>query len=219
MADDTTSNFWNASDDDIPDSGDAHFNDADLDAMMSDFEKDFEPDSFTQSDQVDHDVDPTVPEGSFEDELEGLLGDKAKVVLMCTRLSSAELLAAFCRLADIAADCIDVPEGAVAILHNLEGENPEHAAQDITSVISGLSVLLVVNRADNISATVYYEGKAGEQLPPPFVFPTLAPFVEDTMLGITQISQIEQEFSGVIHVADIDRDEAMRIIHAHTRND
>ena len=37
----------------------------------------------------------------FDDELEGILGNKAKRAILVTRLTSADLLAAFCSLADI----------------------------------------------------------------------------------------------------------------------
>ena len=62
--------------------------------------------------------------------------------------------------------------------------------KDLTKVVGGLSGLLVVNRADKVEATVYYDGQAGEQLPPPFVFPSLAPFVEDAMLGISTVQDV-----------------------------
>lgn len=78
----------------------------------------------------------------FDDELEGILGNKAKRAILVTRLTSADLLAAFCSLADITAQCIDSREGAVAVLRNLNGDGPEAAAKDLTEVVAGLSVLL-----------------------------------------------------------------------------
>ena len=64
-------------------------------------------------------VDPSL---GFDNELAGLLGNKAKVALIVTRLASAELLAAFCQLSDISAACIGANQGAVAVLKNLDGE-------------------------------------------------------------------------------------------------
>ena len=68
-------------------------------------------------------VDPSL---GFDNELAGLLGNKAKVALIVTRLASAELLAAFCQLSDISAACIGANQGAVAVLKNLDGEGPDH---------------------------------------------------------------------------------------------
>lgn len=153
-------------------SGDAggHFDDAELEAMLENFEEEFHEDEGGAGEPAD----PTGDEPSFEDELEGLLGDKAKAAFICTRLNSAELLAAFCQISDISAECIGSEQGAVAVVHNLDGDGPEAAVKDLTKVVGGLSGLLVVNRADKVEATVYYDGQAGEQLPPPFVFPSLA---------------------------------------------
>ena len=53
-------------------------------------------------------VDPSL---GFDNELAGLLGNKAKVALIVTRLASAELLAAFCQLSDISAACIGANQG------------------------------------------------------------------------------------------------------------
>ena len=90
-------------------------------------------------------VDPSL---GFDNELAGLLGNKAKVALIVTRLASAELLAAFCQLSDISAACIGANQGAVAVLKNLNGDGPEAAAKDLTTVVSGMAVILAVNRAD-----------------------------------------------------------------------
>ena len=59
---------------------------------------------------------------SFDDELQGLLGNRAKVAVIITRLASARLFAAFCQLSDISAQCLASPQGAVAVLRNLDGD-------------------------------------------------------------------------------------------------
>ncbi|MEE1296130.1 MAG: hypothetical protein UHD09_04650 [Bifidobacterium sp.] len=154
---------------------------------------------------------------TFDDELQGLLGNKAKCAMVCTRLEDADLLAAFCALADISAQCVQASEGVVAVLRNLEGNGPEAAAEDLTTVVSGLSVLLVVNRADKVEATVYTGGKKGETLPPPFVFPTLAPFVEDMMLGMASMDTLTEEGLRIVDSATLDHRKALSVIAAHTR--
>lgn len=153
----------------------------------------------------------------FDDELEGILGNKAKRAILVTRLTSADLLAAFCSLADITAQCIDSREGAVAVLRNLNGDGPEAAAKDLTEVVAGLSVLLLVDRADKMTAVPYSNGTAEDaELPPPFVLETLAHFVEDLMLGLTTVDALAQQGVRIVDSADLDHDHALKIIAEHT---
>ena len=183
-----------------------HFDDAELEAMLENFEEEFH-----EGEGGSGASDPSDAEGdrpSFEDELEGLLGDKAKAAFICTRLNSAELLAAFCQISDISAECIGSEQGAVAVLHNLDGDGPEAAVKDLTKV--------VVNRADKVEATVYYNGQAGEQLPPPFVFPSLAPFVEDVMLGISTVQDVLAQSDDVVSSDAMGQTRAYGIIAKHT---
>ena len=137
--------------------------------------------------------------------------------MLITRVASARLLAAFCQLSDVSADCIGSEEGAVAILRNLDGDGPEVAARDLTIVVSGMSLVLAVNRADKLEATMYVEGRAGKTFAPPVLFTSTAPFVEDLMLGITDMNALEQADMTIFDSADLDRDAAMSIIAEHTR--
>ena len=153
----------------------------------------------------------------FEDELAGLLGNKAKRAALITRIASAELLAAFCQLSDISADCIGSNQGAVAMLNNLDGDSPEAAAKDITTVVSGMSVILGVNRADKLEVTMYAGGKAGPTLAPPILFNSTPRFVEDLMLGITTAAQLKEQGFEVIDAGRFDHASAMQVIAKHTR--
>ena len=154
---------------------------------------------------------------SFDDELQGLLGNRAKVAVIITRLASARLFAAFCQLSDISAQCLASPQGAVAVLRNLDGDGPEAAIKDLTTVVSGMPAVLAINRADKLEATMYVEGKAGKTFAPPVLFTSTAPFVEDLMLGITDMNALEQADMTIFDSADLDRDAAMSIIAEHTR--
>ena len=126
-------------------------------------------------------VDPSL---GFDNELAGLLGNKAKVALIVTRLASAELLAAFCQLSDISAACIGANQGAVAVLKNLDGDGPEAAAKDLTTVVSGMAVILAVNRADKLEVAMYVQGEAGQSFAPPVLFTSTPRFVEDLVRDI-----------------------------------
>ncbi|PAU69158.1 hypothetical protein B1400_1160 [Bifidobacterium italicum] len=190
------------------DPDDVHFDDADLEAALEGFEQEFAGTDGADSQPPADGGDAAAGSGDvlgadFEDELQGILGNKAKCAVLCSHLASAELFAAICRLADVDALCVGDRYGAVAILRDLEGNAPETAAHDLTTVISGMDALLVVNRADKIEASIYADGAAVEQIPPPFAFPTLAPFVEDYMIGLVDVAGIEAQADETVDTASI----------------
>lgn len=121
----------------------------------------------------------------------------------------ATIASAFCELSDISAQCIGSAQGAVAVLRNLDGDGPEAAVKDMTIVVAGMPAILAVNRADKLEATMYVEGRAGKTFAPPVLFTSTAPFVEDLMLGITDMNALEQADMTIFDSADLDRDAAM----------
>ena len=129
------------------------------------------------------------------------------MALIVTRLASAELLAAFCQLSDISAACIGANQGAVAVLKNLNGDGPEAAAKDLTTVVSGMAVILAVNRADKLEVAMYVQGEAGQSFAPPVLF----------MLGIVTLNQLKTQGFEVVDSAGLDHDQAMQILANHTR--
>lgn len=212
---------------------DIHFSDEELEAALDGFEKEFR-DSNAAAGEPANDAAADSPAddagaadsgqaqeadtaAAFDDELQGLLGNKAKAAVLITRVASARLLAAFCQLSDVSADCIGSEEGAVAILRNLDGDGPEVAARDLTIVVSGMSLVLAVNRADKLEATVYLQGKPGQTIAPPLLFTSTAPFVEDLLLGITDEDGLIGTGMKVEQSADLDRDQAMAVIAEHTK--
>lgn len=238
MAGDTRGNV---PDDLNPD--DAHFSDEELEAALAGFEKEFADDATgdgdgteanpagagdandsttTDTDDVANAVNEAMadvvdPSVGFDNELAGLLGNKAKIALIVTRVASAELLAAFCQLSDISAECIGSNQGAVAVLKNLDGDGPEAAAKDLTTVVSGMAVVLAVNRADKLEATMYMQGDAGQTFAPPVLFNSTPRFVEDLMLGIVTLVQLKSQGFEVVNSADLNHDQAMDILAKHTR--
>ncbi|EFA23744.1 hypothetical protein [Bifidobacterium gallicum] len=198
---------------------------ADLEAAFASIEQEFrnqepvadEPDSAGSVEDFDDSSSTDESAEHFEDELEGLLGNKAKRAVIVTRLTSASLLAAFCQLSDISADCFDSAQGAVAVLRNLDGDGPEAAAKDLTTVVSGLAVVLAVNRADKLEATLYFEGEAGEHYAPPLLFTTTAPFVEDLMLGISSLNDLKESDMHAFASGELTHEQALSIISSHTR--
>ncbi|MBM6698912.1 hypothetical protein H7U32_00920 [Bifidobacterium pullorum subsp. saeculare] len=214
------------------DPDDAHFTDEDLDRAMADFEKEFHAGDASDAAAIPDDAgdlpnigDVEIPADAsaidasvgFEDELQGLLGNKAKVAVLVTRIASAELLAAFCQLADISAECLGSNQGACAVLRNLDGDGPEAAARDLTTVVNGMSLILAVNRADKLEATLYMHGKAGQTIAPPILFTSTPRFVEDLTLGIVNIAQLRTEGFETVDSASLSHDEAMEVLARHTR--
>ena len=229
MADDQVHDFDDVNPEDFNADG-MHFSEEELDAAMAGFEKEFNESVESQSadgsqPESDHqessDIDKMLDEAEnslkFEDELQGLLGNRAKVAVIITRLTSARLLAAFCELSDISAQCIESEQGAVAVLRNLDGDGPETAVKDMTIVVSGMPAVLAVNRADKLEATMYMEGKPGRTFAPPVLFTSTAAFVEDFLLGITDMKVLVDSGAKVVDSADLSRDEAMEILAEHTR--
>lgn len=222
-----------------------HFSEEELEAAMAGFEQEFkdaeaskheradnppseafdsseasdnaESSESSESSEVDDMLNAAEDSLKFEDELQGLLGNRAKVAVIITRLTSPRLLSAFCELSDISAQCIGSAQGAVAVLRNLDGDGPEAAVKDMTIVVAGMPAILAVNRADKLVATMYVEGRAGKTFAPPVLFTSTAPFVEDLMLGITDMNALEQADMTIFDSADLDRDAAMSIIAEHTR--
>ena len=154
---------------------------------------------------------------SFDDELQGLLGNRAKVAVIITRLASARLFAAFCQLSDISAQCLASPQGAVAVLRNLDGDGPEAAIKDLTTVVSGMPAVLAINRADKLEATMYLQGNVGQTFAPPVLLTSTAPFVEDLLLGITDVQGVRDSGVETVDSASLTRDDAMKILAEHTR--
>lgn len=219
-----------------PNADGMHFSEEELEAAMAGFEQEFKdaeasknertdnpPSKALDSSEASDDAESSESSGiddmlnaaedslKFEDELQGLLGNRAKVAVIITRLTSPRLLAAFCELSDISAQCIGSAQGAVAVLRNLDGDGPEAAVKDMTIVVAGMPAILAVNRADKLEATMYVEGKAGKTFAPPVLFTSTAPFVEDLMLGITDMNALEQADMTIFDSADLDRDAAMSI--------
>lgn len=241
---DDLDDFPNDSSDGFGETGDdgMHFSEEELEAAMAGFEKEFQDEEAAKqndgksetrnasgtsdsgapadSDEA-READAVLSEAetslSFDDELQGLLGNRAKSAVIITRVTSARLLAAFCQLSDISAQCVGSPQGAVAVLRNLDGDGPESAIKDLTVVVSGMPAILAVNRADKLEATMYMQGKAGQTFAPPVLFASVAPFVEDLMLGITDMEGVRASGTKIVDSASLSRDDAMRILAEHTR--
>lgn len=208
--------------------GGLHFSDEELESALEGFEREFRDeqsasDSVSDSDSGSSEDAPAAQDplqdaqGDFDEELQGLIGNKAKAAIIITRLASAELLAAFCQISDISARCVASDQGAVAVLRTTNGDAPESAARDLTTVIAGMAAVLAVNRADKLEATLYMQGNPGEHFAPPILFASAPAFVEDLMLGIATVDDLAAQDMHVVDSADMDHGRAMAVIAKHTR--
>jgi hypothetical protein len=179
-----------------PDEGD-HLSDEEVNKALKGYEHEF--------DQMD----------AFDAQLEGILGERAKSAAILTPLRSQRLLAAFCALCGIKADCVGSQDGAVALLTQLDGQAPEHAAASLTHLISGLSVILIVNRADKLEAKPWIDGKSGEKVPPPVVLAQEPQFVEDYLIGVEGRKSIHLQHDGIMSDG-MNRDQASKVIFEET---
>jgi hypothetical protein len=207
----------------LNDNGDNHISDEEIERALADFENEFQEqetssDHETSGDDTDTEVGADLLDHhAFEQELQGLIGNQAKAAVIITRLASAELLAAFCQLADLSACCLDASEGAVAVLKNIDGDGPEAAVKDLTAVVSGLSAVLVVNRADTLEAKLWIDGQCGQSFPPPVLFATSPSFVEDLLIGTSDVSMLKEQGVRICDSGELNRDKAISIIAAHIR--
>ena len=161
--------------------------DEEVDTALSAYEDDFRylADQAGQLDDLDdlkNQVDDADP---FAGQLEGILGEKAKAAAIVSPFRDARLLAAFCALDGIDADCLSSGKGAVAFLRDLDGQAPEDAAKTLTRSVRGLTVALAVNRADKMEAHLWINGRQGKACPPPLLFMQADDCVEDFLIGAT----------------------------------
>lgn len=203
-------NGWNAS----PGHGDGDLSDDQVNAAFADLEKQFADDfgkelddnltdtygnsapassafSAASSSSSESSVDDNFSiDPNFDDELAGIIGDKAKMAMLITQVRDPQFLAALCKLMDIDALCVGFPTGSCAILHNKDGQAPEEGARELSDVVAGMSVVSCVNRADKITATHWLNGTVVENMTPPLLFTTIDSTIEDLMIGLQNVDDL-----------------------------
>ena len=187
----------------------ASFTDAELDNALAGFEREFQDESKENSDSENSknaqsdgknqenstldDAMRDIEEASFEEDLEGLLGNKAKVAMIITYVEPAQLLAAFCKMADVSAKCFDEEQGAVAILKNLKDNGPEEDVQKFVDFFRGMDVMLIVNRADKITAKIYQNGVEPQEIVAPMALAVWSRRVEDLAICMETVDTLAKQ--------------------------
>ncbi|OTA25921.1 hypothetical protein B9G54_06560 [Alloscardovia macacae] len=144
----------------------------------------------------------------FDDELAGILGQKAKVALILAPFAQPQILAALARMADVEMSVFFIRTGCVGVLHDLDGQGPEDAVRALSEMMSDLPFLLSVNRADKVSLTRWENGAEVEQLTPPLIFVNMDDVVEDLMIGFITLGELSQAGYDVVEASSFETVEA-----------
>ncbi|MFC0264988.1 hypothetical protein [Alloscardovia macacae] len=144
----------------------------------------------------------------FDDELAGILGQKAKVALILAPFAQPQILAALARMADVEMSVFFIRTGCVGVLHDLDGQGPEDAVRALSEMMTDVPFLLSVNRADKVSLTRWENGAEVEQLTPPLIFVNMDDVVEDLMIGFTALGELSQAGYDVVEASSFETVEA-----------
>ena len=188
--------------------------DEEVDAALSAYEDDFRylVDQADQLDDLDDLKNQVNDANSFTDQLEGILGEKAKAAAIVSPFRDARLLAALCALDGINADCLNSGKGAVAFLRDLNGQAPENSARVLTQSVRGLIVVLVVNRADKMEAHLWINGQQGKACSPPLLFMQADDCVEDYLIGATNREALVHDGYVFVDTSSMTAEQAQEII-------
>lgn len=209
----------------------ASFTDAELDNALAGFEKEFQEnenqnnsnnedllDDSNSSNQENNSIEEAmrgIEEANFEEDLQGLLGNKAKVAMMVTYVEPAKLLAAFCKMADVSATCFDEDKGSIAILKNLDGNGPEENVQEFVDFFRGMDVMLITNRADKLSANIYQYNKKPQEIVAPLALSLWSRTVEDLAICMETVDSIKKQGIEVHDSDDLSNMQAMKIFNKY----
>lgn len=187
----------NSADDSSEDSSESSSNDSDDDSSSDDSES---SDSYGIYDDIPDTIDLSKmhrskeaeeaarkfeEETSFEDTLEGLTGQKARSAIIITYCEGADLLSAFCKISQIPSICVMTGTAAVALLKNLDNDEPEAAVLRLSDLLGDMEMILIVNRANKLETSMYkYGEKRDAFLPSPVALTFLSEEVEDVVLGL-----------------------------------
>jgi hypothetical protein len=161
--------------------------------------------------QPDRPDDLGVPENlEIPDDLSSLTEPThdPELAVLVTQVAGAEPLAAMCALAEIDADAVSTPVGAVAVLRDRAGDAPDRAAATITQLVPGVPLVLVTRRGEQLTCVRYSDGAAEGNLPPGLVLGGAPEELEDLLTAQVTVADL----SGVVPSSSIGRFKAMRML-------
>lgn len=208
----------------------ASFTDAELNNALAGFEREFQEnnnsakvDSENLKNSYENKENPSVnnslideamrniEEANFEEDLQELIGNKAKVALMITYVQPMKLLSAFCKMADVSAKCFDEENGSVAVLKKLDGNEPEEAVQKFVDFFRGMDVMLITNRADKLTAKVYEYNTEPQEIVAPMALAVWSRAVEDLAICMTNVNALEKQDIEICDSDDLNDVQAYQI--------
>lgn len=205
----------------------ASFTDAELDNALAGFEKEFQEnenqsksnnedllDDSNSNNQENNSIEEAmrgIEEANFEEDLQGLLGNKAKVAMIIAYVEPAKLLAAFCKMANVSARCFSEEQGSVAVLKNLEGNGPEEDVKKFVEFFFGMDVMLITNRADKITAKIYQAVKEPQEIVAPMALAVWSRDVEDLAICMENADSLEKRGLEMFNSDDLSDLEAYKI--------
>lgn len=188
------------------------FTDKELEDALLGFEKEFSEEQ--NRDSID-DAVKKIEQADFEEDLQGLLGKKAKCALLLTAIEPGELLASFCKMAGVNADCFNDENGGVAVLRDLDEDNPEKSVKKFTDYFRGMPAVLMVNRANKIDAKVYEYNRGVLDVVPPMILAMAARCVEDLMICYSSVKDLKESGIEVTSTDDLSDDQAKEIFYKY----
>ncbi len=127
------------------------------------------------------------------------------------------LFAAFCQLSDISAAMHRCQSGGRRCLKNLDGDGPEAAAKDLTTVVSGMAVILAVNRADKLEVDDVRARQGRPEFRAARAVHLHAALRRRPDARHRNPNQLKTQGFEVVDSARLDHDQAMQILANHTR--
>lgn len=205
----------------------ASFTDAELENALADFEREFNSANqkseenktasnadnssklssnssgkFSEDSIDENDINDAMnkfEEAEFKEDLEELLGKKAKAAVILAHVDNCEILAALCKLAGVSADCFTEENGSVAVLHNLQNDEPEIAINKFIKYFKGIEGLLIVNRANRLEAKLYKYKVPTQDMVAPMVLSMFSDRVEDLLIGVATLEDLKKQDIEIIN--------------------
>lgn len=148
------------------------------------------------------------------DDLSSLTGSaEPSLAVIVTQIAGAQPLAAACALAEITADAIPTEVGAVALLADRSGGEPERAVAALSQLVRGVPFVLVVKSGEQLTAYRWEDGSMEEELAPGLVLGGAPEVLEDLLIGDGDTAGID----GIVASGSVSRWKAMRQLTAAAR--
>ncbi|HWS59240.1 MAG TPA: hypothetical protein VN257_11920 [Actinotalea sp.] len=136
------------------------------------------------------------------------------VAVVLTQVARAEALAAACAIGKVPVDAVPTPIGAVAVCRDGAPGAPEEAARVISKLLAHSPVVLVVERAGQLTASRWSQGEHDEDLAAGLFLDGAPPQVEALLLGTSRAGDLP----GTVSSVGLSRWRATRVLAAAARD-